>query len=144
MTNIRLVRRVKCARCGKTESANNAKLWNAVFDKGVLTHYLCPDCQTQEEFLEAEVNEALTDYSKARAISSFDELIGSFRPHWHEALEIIARGETERGNEQLRVYLERFRVAFNSMYRNHKDVQLTDIGEAFALLQEVGEFPALA
>ena len=72
--------RVKCSRCGKTEVVAKADYWNVVFDKGVPTGFLCPDCQTQDEWLEAEVNEATTDYSKVIGVHSLDELLDLFRP----------------------------------------------------------------
>ena len=135
--------RVKCLRCGKTEVAAKAKYWNAVFDEGVITAFLCPDCQTQDEWLEAEVNEAVTDYSKVVEVHNLDELLDLFRPQRQEALETIANGEVERGNNMLAEYLERFRKAFNALNRYNFDAQLENIGEAYAVLQELGEFPKL-
>lgn len=135
--------RVKCLRCGKTEVVAKADYWNAVFDEGVITGFLCPDCQTQDEWLEAEVNEALTDFSKAIEVHNIDELLDLFRPLWKEALETIANGEVERGNNMLAEYLERFRKGANALNRYNFDAQLENIGEAYAVLQELGELPRL-
>ena len=132
---------IKCVRCGKAEFVGNAKLWNVDFNKGVPTCFICPDCQTQEEFIEAEVNEATTDYTKATVIHNLDELLEHFRPLWRKALKTIARGKVERGNAELNDCLEKFRQAFNSMFRY--DAQLNNVEETFLFLQEYGEFPQL-
>lgn len=134
---------INCVRCGKPEFVGNAKLWNVVYDAGVPTCFICPECQTQDEFLEAEVNEALTDYSKCVEVHDIDELLDLFRPKWQEALETIANGEVERGNNMLAEYLERFRKGANALNRYNFDAQIENIGEAFAVLQELGELPRL-
>ncbi len=134
---------IKCARCGKPEFVGNAKLWNVAFDTGVPTCFICPDCQTREEFLEAEVNEATMDYSNARAISSMDELLEYFRPKWNKALRTIARGKVKRGNAEFRECLEKFRKAFNALNRHNFNAQLNNVDEAFHFLQQHGEFPKL-
>ncbi|OAH41764.1 hypothetical protein AYJ66_07270 [Dietzia cinnamea] len=54
---------IKCGRCRKR--CRNAEGWNAVYAQGYITGYLCPKCQTPEESLEAQVNEATLDYSKS-------------------------------------------------------------------------------
>lgn len=58
---------VKCSRCGRRfrMGAQDAPYWNAVFHDGIMTGALCPDCQTDAEDLEAQVNDAVFDYSKA-------------------------------------------------------------------------------
>lgn len=135
--------RVKCLRCGKTEVVAKADYWNAVFDEGVITGFLCPDCQTQDEWLEAEVNEAVTDYSKVVEVHNLDELLDLFRPQLQEALKTIANGDVEGGNRQLAECLERFRKGANALNRYNFDAQLENIGEAYAVLQELGELPKL-
>ena len=37
--------------------------WNVIVEFGIVTGLLCPDCQTAEENLEAEVNHATFDYT---------------------------------------------------------------------------------
>ncbi|KFI55256.1 hypothetical protein [Bifidobacterium callitrichos] len=56
---------VKCSRCRRRfrENAADAAQWNVVFKAGRVTGYLCPDCQSDEERLEAQVNEATLDYA---------------------------------------------------------------------------------
>ncbi|HEX7351646.1 hypothetical protein [Brachybacterium sp.] len=41
-----------------SDKLTDATRWNANFKTGVLVGLLCPKCQTQEEFLEAETNAA--------------------------------------------------------------------------------------
>lgn len=132
---------IQCVRCGKSEFVGNAGLWNVVYDAGVATCFICPDCQTQDEFLEAEVNDSLTDYSKTIKVHNLDELLDHFRPQWRKALEAIASGEVELGNQQFAECLERFRKGFNALNRYNFDAQLRNTGEAFELLKELGEFP---
>ena len=134
---------VECARCGKIEFAGNAEGWNTVFDMGVIAGFLCPECQTPEEDLEAQVNEATIDYSKTKAISTFDDLFAMFRPRWREALRVIAGGDAERGNAQLWDEVEKFRKAWNGMNRYNLDAQLSDAQEAYMNLVDMGELPEL-
>ena len=56
--------RLVCMRCGLVYDGgrSDAAKWNAVFDRGALVGGLCPDCQTPEEDLEAQANEATIDY----------------------------------------------------------------------------------
>ena len=132
---------IKCDRCGKVEFAGTAEKWNAVFGKGIITGFLCPDCQTDEEDLEAQVNEAVIDYSKTVTVSTIPELLDLFRPLWGEALRIIANGEAERGNALLDEYIARFRKGFNYMNRHNLHAQLADDEEARALLCDLKELP---
>ena len=133
---------ITCGRCGKTEYVGNAEGWNTVFDKGVITGHLCPNCQTTEEDIEAQVNEALIDYSKTKTISTLDELIDITEPPLREALELIANGEVRRGNDLMWERVGEFRKAFNSMYRNApKDKLLKDDQEAYSMLAEIGLLP---
>ncbi|EYT51538.1 hypothetical protein H483_0118070 [Dietzia sp. UCD-THP] len=53
---------IKCDRCRKR--CRNDEGWNAVYEDGFVIGYLCPKCQTSEESLEAQVNDATLDYSK--------------------------------------------------------------------------------
>ena len=134
---------VECLRCGKTEFAGNADNWNAVFDAGVIVAFLCPDCQTDEENIEAQVNEATIDYSKMKIVSTLDELMELLRPRFDEALETIAAGDTERGNAMFRDCLERFRKAWNAGNRHNLDMQLYSVEDAYAVLVRLGELPEL-
>ena len=61
---------VKCDRCKKR--MRNAENWNVVFNQGVVTGYVCPDCQTGLEEAEAKIYEALTDYSSHRTVKPSD------------------------------------------------------------------------
>ncbi len=55
----RIPRRLMCKRCPATTDLHKPDArWNAVWDKGYLTGFLCPDCQTPEENAEAEINAA--------------------------------------------------------------------------------------
>lgn len=55
---------IKCSRCNRTiRNENDLAAWNVVFDRGTLTGYLCPDCQTEDENLEARFKEITIDYS---------------------------------------------------------------------------------
>jgi hypothetical protein len=55
----RRARVVMCKRCTATTFLDKPKAgWNMVYDKGYLTGYLCPGCQSPEENAEAEINEA--------------------------------------------------------------------------------------
>ena len=52
---------IRCHRCNRR--ARGAMTgWNANLVKGVIIDYLCPNCQTPAEDLEAQVNEATTTY----------------------------------------------------------------------------------
>lgn len=59
---------VKCARCRRRWRGGDD--WNCTWKGGRPTgEFLCPDCQTPEEHIEAQVNEATLDYTNA----TFDE-----------------------------------------------------------------------
>jgi len=62
--NIGKPQKVKCKRCGKRSTLEQAAAqnWNTVFDRGRATGYLCHECQTPAENLEAEVNHATIEY----------------------------------------------------------------------------------
>ncbi len=47
---------IRCARCGRRHRGQTD--WNAVYQHGVVTHYLCPDDQTPQDNAEAVINEA--------------------------------------------------------------------------------------
>ena len=134
---------VECARCGKVEFAGNADGWNVVFNMGRVAGFLCPDCQTAEEDIEAQVNEATIDYSKTAAVNSLTGLLELFRPLWAEALQIIADGETERGNTLFSERLESFRKGFNALHNDEIGVLLANEKEAYDLLVSIGELPQL-
>ncbi|KAB8294528.1 hypothetical protein [Bifidobacterium avesanii] len=61
---------IKCDRCRRRfrMGAKDAEYWNLVFRDGRPTAVLCPDCQTDAEALEAQVNEATLDYRRARVL----------------------------------------------------------------------------
>lgn len=132
---------IDCMRCGKSEFVGNAEGWNTVFDKGVIVGHICPGCQTDEEDIEAQVNEALTDYSNVKAVRNLDDLLNLFRPLWVGDLRIIANGETERGNNLLSEHLERFMNGYNALFRDDPDNQIKDIKAAYSKLVELGELP---
>lgn len=55
---------IKCTRCRRRMRREDG--WNCTFNAGRPTgEFLCPDCQTPEESIEAKVNEATLDYSSA-------------------------------------------------------------------------------
>lgn len=53
---------IKCNRCRRRMRREDG--WNVVYDMGVVTGHLCPDCQTPDENAEAVINESTLDYSK--------------------------------------------------------------------------------
>lgn len=55
-----------CSRCDRRfrPSLADAHAWNGIFQQGVITGYLCPDCQSPEENAEAEINLATLDYTR--------------------------------------------------------------------------------
>ncbi|MEE8727436.1 MAG: hypothetical protein SOI04_07885 [Bifidobacterium thermacidophilum] len=57
---------LKCGKCGRRfrERAFDAECWNVTLHAGIITQVLCPDCQTPEQDMEAQVNEAMLDYSR--------------------------------------------------------------------------------
>lgn len=73
---------VRCDRCGRR--MGNGEDWNVAFSVGNAAGYLCPDCQTNDESLEAQVDEVLTDYS------GWCDVAGE------EALEVIAADIEQR------------------------------------------------
>lgn len=56
---------IDCQRCGKSEFFGVAaeQGWNFEAKDGAIAFFLCPDCQTEAEFLEAQANGATLDYS---------------------------------------------------------------------------------
>jgi hypothetical protein len=58
------IRLIKCMRCERIEAADTPATngWNIVYDEGRPTGVICPDYQTPEENMEAEVNAATLDY----------------------------------------------------------------------------------
>ena len=61
MTLEQIAKRVPCQRCGKRKPKD--KLLNIMFKDGAVTGVVCGDCQTTEEYVEAEVHTAMIDYS---------------------------------------------------------------------------------
>lgn len=55
---------IECGRCGRRERLERAARanWNAVFSNGVCTGYVCPECQTAEEWTGAEADARTLDY----------------------------------------------------------------------------------
>lgn len=63
----------KCIKCGKTEKGMNTFGWVAVQEDDLLVGCICPDCQTDEESLEAQANTIIADSVKeSRKISFLD------------------------------------------------------------------------
>jgi hypothetical protein len=52
-----------CHRCGR-RYRNDRGDWNVQMRHGIALWILCPDCQTDAEDLEAQVNLAATDYRR--------------------------------------------------------------------------------
>jgi hypothetical protein len=57
---------VKCYRCGKRHRGQDG--WNEDYVAGLVIGHLCPDCQSSEENLGAEVNLVLNPPSDHRAV----------------------------------------------------------------------------
>lgn len=58
---------IRCSRCNRRyrKWSADADRWNMVFEGGMFTGaYLCPRCQTPEENLEAEAQQATLDYER--------------------------------------------------------------------------------
>ena len=55
---------IECHRCGKSSTLADgaADNWNIEARRGVCVGFLCPECQTDEESIEAEVNAATIEY----------------------------------------------------------------------------------
>jgi len=59
-----LMKVARCSRCGRRPgNPADRSGWNTVWRNGVVTGFLCPDCQTPEENTEAVINEATVDYA---------------------------------------------------------------------------------
>ncbi|MEU3527532.1 hypothetical protein AB0E62_27300 [Streptomyces sp. NPDC038707] len=56
-----------CSRCTRAcwKDADDFHRWNATMNRSVLVGLVCPECQTAEEHIEAEVKEATLDYASA-------------------------------------------------------------------------------
>lgn len=138
---------VTCMRCGKMEFVGNADKWNIEIRKGVPVGAICPDCQTQEEFVEAEVNDALVDYSKMYLLNTPEEAMEALRPFRDKALEAIASGAVEDGDQLFRRYLQNYMNIHNAMLRQAdssievENLFIPDIETAFAVLAAFGEIP---
>lgn len=60
---------VRCGRCGSYRRRSSDPFhWNEESVAGLVIGYLCPDCQTSEEHIEAEVNVTLSPPSEHRAV----------------------------------------------------------------------------
>jgi hypothetical protein len=53
---------VRCDRCGRR--CRSGAGWNVNLHQGMITGFLCPDCQTPEENAEAEINDATWIYGQ--------------------------------------------------------------------------------
>lgn len=62
--------RERCERCGKVYRGRGA--WNARYVAGVEKGLICPACQTPDENVEAEINEATLNYG----VDAFGRSIG--------------------------------------------------------------------
>lgn len=51
---------VICERCGERTTADLASEWLMTLRNGEIVELVCPDCQTEEEHLASEVNDATT------------------------------------------------------------------------------------
>lgn len=51
----------RCVRCRRTVPAVPTG-WNGEWKLGILKSVICPDCQSVEENIEAEINEATLSY----------------------------------------------------------------------------------
>lgn len=51
---------IDCQRCGKSEFLGIAaeQGWNVELKDGAVDYFLCPNCQTEAEHLEAHINES--------------------------------------------------------------------------------------
>ena len=58
---------IECCRCRKRERLERAARadWNAVFARGACVGYVCPECQTAEEWTGAEADARTLDYGVA-------------------------------------------------------------------------------
>lgn len=52
----------RCDRCHRRLRQHGMETWNVVVESGYITGLVCPGCQTSEENVEAEINEATLDY----------------------------------------------------------------------------------
>jgi hypothetical protein len=57
---------MRCDRCRKRHRGQPN--WNTDYIAGIVIGYICPDCQTAQEHIGAEVNQALSPPEQHRAI----------------------------------------------------------------------------
>jgi hypothetical protein len=50
-----------CSRCGRRPRDDTG--WNVALEDGYAVGFICPECQTAEESVQAELNDAILDYS---------------------------------------------------------------------------------
>lgn len=62
MTVTQMLKRARCSRCGRRVKGDPDA--NVTMRDGVAVGFTCSACQTDEEHLEAEVNDATTDYGR--------------------------------------------------------------------------------
>jgi len=64
------VKKTRCHRCNRRwrDGAADADRWNTEFKAGVVLWLLCPGCQTPEENLQAEINDATLNYARLGGI----------------------------------------------------------------------------
>ncbi|MFN3007399.1 hypothetical protein ACK12G_29380 [Mycolicibacterium wolinskyi] len=62
---------VKCSRCRKRHRGQDG--WNEDYIAGLVIGYVCPDCQTSEESIGAQVNLVLSPPSQRRALKLTEE-----------------------------------------------------------------------
>lgn len=84
---------IKCRRCGRR--LRNPEGWNVVYNGGLIEGYLCPECQTNEESMEAQVNEALEDYSKMRTGGPREEVLDAIAVDLQERIQMAVRSRLE-------------------------------------------------
>lgn len=67
--------RVECTQCRRRHrNRDELERWNVEYIAGLQVGTLCPDCQTSEQHIEAEINHATVDYAATQGVQvSLDE-----------------------------------------------------------------------
>lgn len=76
MTMQQAVRRGRCSRCDKR--IHKDVMANVTVKHGVIVGFLCSNCQTGEEQIEAAVNESLIDYS-TMTTNAFGQMVARYK-----------------------------------------------------------------
>ena len=56
---------IRCGQCHRRMRSRTG--WNVTARAGVIVDYTCPQCQTVEQHVEAEINEATIDYQTGKS-----------------------------------------------------------------------------